>query len=154
MFTALGHRARLLAACLLMLLLAAPARAQQLDPSILSTLNYDQLQWLEDTATPGSWYAVLSGDPSTEGRFVILNKVLKGTFNRPHFHATARQIYVADGTWWVGSGADRNIADSVAKREGSYVDQPANQVHWDGAKDEDVLLLIAGEGPATETLIN
>ena len=85
---------------------------------------------------------------------MILNKVLKGTFTRPHFHATARQIYVADGTWWVGSGANRNTADSIAKREGSYVDQPANQVHWDGAKDEDVLLLIAGEGPATETLVN
>jgi len=153
MFTALGSRALLLAACLSMLVLATPARAQ-LDPSILSTLNYDQLEWLEDEATPGSWYTVLSGDPSKAGPFVILNKVLKGTFSRPHFHATARQVYVADGTWWVGGGTDRNIADSVAKSEGSYVDQPANQVHWDGAKDDDVLLMIAGEGPATETFVN
>jgi hypothetical protein len=138
----------------LVLTLAAPARAQQLDPSILSTLNYDQLQWVEDKTTPGSWYAVLSGDPSKAGPFVILNKVLKGTFNRPHFHDDARQVYVADGTWWVGGGKDRNIADSVAKEEGSSVDQPADQVHWDGAKDEDVLLLIAGEGPATATVVN
>jgi quercetin dioxygenase-like cupin family protein len=153
MFSAFRNRALLLAACLSMLVLTTPARAQ-VDASVLSNLNYDQLEWLEDRTTPGSWYAVLSGDPGKEGRFVILNKVLKGTFTRPHFHATARQIYVADGTWWVGSGANRNTADSIAKREGSYVDQPANQVHWDGAKDEDVLLLIAGEGPATENLVN
>ena len=25
------------------------------------------------------------------------------------------------------------------------------QVHWDGAKDEDAVLLIMGEGPATAT---
>jgi quercetin dioxygenase-like cupin family protein len=153
MFTTPRTWAFLLAAGLSILVLAIPARAQ-LDPSILSTLNYDQLEWLEDERTPGSWYVVLSGDPSTDGRFVILNKVLKGTFSRPHFHPTARRVYVAEGTWWVGSGKDRNIEDSVAKREGSYVDQPADQVHWDGAKDEDVLLLIAGEGPATETFVD
>jgi len=153
MFTALRSRALLLAACLSMFALATPARAQ-IDTSVLSNLNYDQLHWLEDKTTPGSWYAVLSGDPEKAGPFVILNKVLSGTFNRPHFHDTARQVYVVDGTWWVGSGANRNISDSVAKREGSYVNQPADQVHWDGAKDEDVLLLIAGEGPATATVVN
>jgi hypothetical protein len=26
-------------------------------------------------------------------------------------------------------------------------------VHWDGAKDEDAVLLIMGEGPATETMV-
>ena len=141
MFTLFGRSALLLAT---MLVFATPVQAQ-LDPSVLSTLNYDQLEWLEDKDNPGSWYTVLSGDPSTAGPFVILNKVLKGNFTRPHFHARARKIYVVDGTWWVGSGKEQNIAGSVAKPEGSY---------HDGAKDEDVLLLIAGEGPATDTFVN
>jgi hypothetical protein len=35
---------------------------------------------------------------------------------------------------------------------GSFVTHYAKQVHWDGAKDEDTILLIMGEGPATSTL--
>ena len=152
MFTPFSHRALLFAAQLLLLVMATPAKAQ-LDPSILSSLNYDQMQWLEDKVNPGSWYSILSGDPSTSGRFVILNKVLKGNFNRPHSHPRERQIYVVSGTWWVGTGRNRNPANSVARRPGTYVKHLANQVHWDGAKNEDVLLMIAGEGPAIDNFV-
>jgi hypothetical protein len=34
---------------------------------------------------------------------------------------------------------------------GSSVTHFGKQVHWDGAKDEDAVLLIMGEGPATST---
>ena len=34
---------------------------------------------------------------------------------------------------------------------GSYVVHPGKQVHWDGAKDGEVLLEIVGMGPATST---
>ena len=34
---------------------------------------------------------------------------------------------------------------------GSFVTHFGKQVHWDGAKDEDAVLLIVGEGPATST---
>ena len=51
------------------------------------------------------------------------------------------------GTWWVGAGADQNPDEAVATPAGSYVKHSANHVHWDGAKDEDVLLLIEGNGP-------
>ena len=32
---------------------------------------------------------------------------------------------------------------------GTFVTHFGKQVHWDGAKDEDAVLLIMGEGPAT-----
>jgi hypothetical protein len=34
---------------------------------------------------------------------------------------------------------------------GTFVTHFAKQVHYDGAKDEEVVVLIAGEGPATAT---
>ena len=34
---------------------------------------------------------------------------------------------------------------------GSFVTHCEKQVHWDGAKDEDAVLMIMGEGPATST---
>lgn len=146
MFTPFSRRALFFAAQLLMLVLTTPVRAQP-DPSVLNSVNWDQLQWFEDgrPTNPGSWYAVLSGNLAT-GPWVIVNKVLAGNFNRPHFHSYARYIYVIKGTWWVGAGLPQNINDSVATPPGTYV-KHFNQVHWDGAKNEDVLLLISGEGP-------
>ena len=152
MVTPFGRRAFFFAAQLLTLVLTTPVQAQ-LDPSILSSLNYNQMQWIEDKVNPGSWYTILSGDPSRSGPYVILNKVLKGNFNRPHSHPHDRQIYVVSGTWWVGTGTNQNPANSVATLPGSNVNHVANQVHWDGAKDEDVLLMVGGEGPAVDDFV-
>jgi hypothetical protein len=35
---------------------------------------------------------------------------------------------------------------------GAFVTHYGKQVHFDGAKDEDAVLLIVGEGPGTATL--
>jgi quercetin dioxygenase-like cupin family protein len=152
MFTPFSRRALFIAAQLLMIVLTAPVQAQPVqarpDPSVLNSVNWDQLQWLQDgrPTNPGSWYAILSGNPST-GPWVVVNKVAAGSFDQPHFHTYDRYIYVIKGTWWTGAGANLNINDSVATPPGSYVKHSANQVHWDGAKNEDVLLLISGDGP-------
>jgi hypothetical protein len=34
---------------------------------------------------------------------------------------------------------------------GTFVTDLAKGVHWDGAKDEDAVIVIIGEGPATDT---
>jgi len=152
MFTPFSRRALFFAAQLLMLILTAPVQAQtRPDPSVLNSVNWDQLQWFQDTrpTNPGSWYAVLSGNLST-GPWVIVNKVLAGNIDWPHFHANDRYIYVIKGTWWRGAGANQNPNNSVATPPGSYVKQSANEVHWDGAKNEDVLLLSSGDGPAPD----
>jgi hypothetical protein len=148
MFTKISGRALLFAAPLLMLVLTTPVQAQRPDPSVLDSVNWDQLQWFKDSrpTNPGSWYAILSGDVST-GPWVIVNKVEAGNFDQPHFHTYDRYIYVVKGTWWVGAGPTLNPDNSVARAPGSYVKHSATQVHWDGAKNEDVLLLISGEGP-------
>jgi hypothetical protein len=36
---------------------------------------------------------------------------------------------------------------------GTFVTHFGKQVHWDGAKDEDAIILIVGEGPATITRV-
>jgi hypothetical protein len=134
----------------LILFAMTPAQAQtKPDLSILDSVDWEKLEWIEDgrPTNPGSWYAVLSGDLST-GPWVIVNKVSAGNFNQPHRHHHDRvHIYVVDGTWWVGAGTSVNPNNAVPIPAGSYVQHLAGHVHWDGAKDEDVLLLIYGEGP-------
>ena len=51
-----------------------------------------------------------------------------------------------------GVGAEiRSGQGHHADAGGSFVTHFGKQVHWDGAKDEDAVLLIMGEGPATST---
>jgi hypothetical protein len=82
-----------------------------------------------------------------------MTKWLAGNhFSRPHFHPNDRFITVVSGTWWVGSGPDFDPDKaSVPMPAGSFVTHYAKQVHWDGAKDTDAVLLIVGEGPAAST---
>jgi len=70
-------------------------------------------------------------------------------FSRPHFHPNDRYIVVLQGTWWVGTGPEFDPAKTTPMPAGSFVTHFAKEVHWDGAKDEDAVLLIMGEGPAT-----
>ena len=57
------------------------------------------------------------------------------------------------GTWWAGTGKKFDPANTVAMPAGTFVTHFGKQVHWDGAKDEDAILLIVGEGPATITRV-
>ena len=78
-------------------------------------------------------------------------KSLKGAdFSRPHVHPGALFTTVLSGTWWVGTGNKFDPANlTVPMKPGTFVTHYGNRVHWDGAKDEDVTLLIIGEGPMT-----
>ena len=100
----------------------------------------------------GAQSAVVVGDPNKPGFYMVYNKWTKGNhFSRPHFHPNDRYIVVLQGTWWVGSGPKFDPANTTPMPAGSFVTHFGKQVHWDGAKDEDAVLLIMGEGPATST---
>jgi hypothetical protein len=114
----------------------------------------DQIPWSVVDAR-GAQNAVVVGDPSKPGFYMVYTKWTKGNhFSRPHFHPNDRYIVVLQGTWWVGSGAKFDPEHgTVPMPTGSFVTHYGKQVHWDGAKDEDAVLLIMGEGPATSTQV-
>src|SRR4051794_27700465 len=66
----------------------------------------------------------------------------------PHFHPETRYITVLKGTWWVGSGPKFDKDATTPVPAGSVVVHHANQIHWDGAKDEEVIVQISGVGPS------
>ena len=131
--------------------MAAISRAVELDPKVLAYKLPDQINW--GPVTPaGNQQAVLFGDPSKPGLYGVMVKWLAGNhFSKPHFHPNDRFITVLSGTWWVGSGSDFDPIASVPMPAGSFVTHYGKQVHWDGAKDTDTVLLIVGDGPATST---
>ena len=48
--------------------------------------------------------AVLFGDPSKPGPYVMRLKWNPGFMSRPHFHQHDRFFIVISGTWWMGTG--------------------------------------------------
>jgi hypothetical protein len=125
--------------------------AAELNPAALIYKLPDQIPWSPVTSR-GAQSAVVVGDPTKPGFYAVYNKWTKGNhFSRPHFHPNDRYIVVLQGTWWVGTGPKFDPANTTPMPAGSFVTHFGKQVHWDGAKDEDAVLLIMGEGPATST---
>ena len=126
--------------------------AAELNPAAVIYKLPDQISWGPVNAA-GAQSAVVAGDPTKPGFYAVYNKWTKGNhFSRPHFHPNDRYIVVLQGTWWVGSGPKFDPEHgTVPLPAGSFVTHFGKQVHWDGAKDEDAVLLIMGEGPATST---
>ncbi|MET0677289.1 MAG: cupin domain-containing protein [Bradyrhizobium sp.] len=146
-----NRRWRDLAIVLVSFATVSTAGAAELNPAALAYKLPDQIPWGPVNAA-GAQSAVVLGDPTKPGFYMVYNKWTKGNhFSRPHFHPNDRFIVVLQGTWWVGTGPKFDPANTVAMPAGSFVTHFAKQVHWDGAKDEDAVLLIMGEGPGTST---
>jgi redox-sensitive bicupin YhaK (pirin superfamily) len=132
---------------------AGLTRTMELDPAALSYRLPDQIKWRTPFGiAPGIESSVLAGDPTQPGLYVIMVRWIAGNhFSRPHIHAHDRFITVLKGTWWVGTGKKFDPDGTVPMPAGAFVTHYGGQAHFDGAKDEDALLLITGEGPDTPT---
>ena len=129
--------------------------AAELNPAAVTYKLPDQIPWGPIDAR-GAQNAVVVGDPGKPGFYMVYTKWTKGNhFSHPHFHPNDRYIVVLQGTWYVGSGPKFDPEHgTTAMPAGSFVTHFGKQVHWDGAKDQDAVLLIMGEGPATATEVN
>ena len=105
----------------------------------------------------GGIQAIIMGDPTEPGVYVVRVTFSPGQGSRPHFHSQDRFATVIRGTWWVALGANGDIYEPenmVAMKPGSFVFHPANANHYDGAKDEEVVVQIIGMGPVTTTMLD
>ena len=144
--------APLFVACVALPLLAAKklTRAPQqmsLDPATTAYTRPGQIHWQHDPI--GADTAVLEGDPSKPGMYIVRVKWAPHHMSHPHWHPNDRFITVLSGTWWVGTGAKFDPERTAPMPAGSFVTDFAKHVHYDGAKDQEVTLEIVGEGPAT-----
>jgi hypothetical protein len=125
------------------------AKGPDLNPLALTFKLPDQIKWTDSPS--GTSSAVLYGDPTKPGLYIMLNKWHAHHNSRPHFHPNDRFITVLSGTWWVNTGSKYDPDHMVPMPTGSFVTHYGKQIHYDGAKDEDTVLEIVGEGPATAT---
>ena len=123
--------------------------AAEPDPKIMKYQLPKDIKW--STSPSGNSTAILHGDPSKPGLYIVLTKWSPGKMSRPHMHPNDRFITVISGTWWVGWGEKYDPASTYPVPAGSFVTHYGKQIHYDGAKEGDTVLLIMGDGPAAST---
>jgi quercetin dioxygenase-like cupin family protein len=138
----------LFALCLFSLATAASA---QTDARGFVRLTPEQADWKDVPNAHGVQTAVISGDPGKAGLYVIRVKFPPGIMSAPHFHPEDRHAVVLKGTWYTGTDDTWDPDRTVALKPGSYMKHPAGAIHYDGAKDEEVIVQIAGYGPSGTT---
>ena len=125
-----------------------PAKAD-IDPKALIYTLPDKIQW--SGQADGAQNAVLVGDPSKPGLYIVLTKWTAHHNSHPHFHPNDRYVMVLSGTWWVGTGSKYDPDGMKPLPTGTFVRHVGKEIHYDGAKDGDTVLEIVGMGPATAT---
>jgi quercetin dioxygenase-like cupin family protein len=133
-------------------LLAALALGQKSTEPV-SRVTPEQLKWVNEPDGLGFRQAVVAGDPSKPGIYVIHVRFPPGVMSRPHMHREDRYATVIRGTWYTGEGTEFAPDKTVALKPGSFMKHPAGTPHFDGAKDEEVILQLVGIGPSQTTRV-
>jgi quercetin dioxygenase-like cupin family protein len=145
------RKAVIAAGALLAALLSGPASSQAvLDPSHVLAIMPKDIKW---QGPPGEERAPLFGDQTKPGVYALLIKWSPGNNSQPHSHSMDRVGYVISGTWWTSTSTTPDKATMKPIPAGSTVLHVANTVHWDGARDEETIILMTGVGPVTTTRI-
>lgn len=134
------------------LLSFGPAAAGDLDRA-MTALRPDAIVWRDASGMPGLQYAIVSGNPQQAGPYTVRVKFSPGSMSRPHWHPERRFITVLQGTWWAGAGEIFDPAGTVPLPAGSFITHHPFEVHFDGAKDEEVIVQISGIGPSATNFV-
>lgn len=101
----------------------------------------------------GAQLAVLSGDPMGTGPFAVRLKMPDGYKIGPHWHPTAENVTVIEGTFLVGMGDQYSESSLKWLAAGSYAQMPQHQNHYASAKG-DTTIQVEGMGPFQMTYVN
>jgi len=120
----------------------------------ITVTKADDLKWQDYPNLPGVKFAVIAGNPKQAGFYTIRAKFAPGTMSRPHWHPETRYVTVLQGTWWAGEGAKFDREATTPLPAGTFAVHTARAVHYDGAKDEEVIVQISGIGPSDTVLVD
>lgn len=101
----------------------------------------------------GAQMAVLSGDPSKEGFYVVRLKVPAGFKIAPHTHPNDENVTVLSGTFHIGTGEKADQSKGTMLKAGGYSRVAKGMAHYAWFSEETVLQL-HGMGPQGITYVN
>ena len=139
---------------ILCLLILGTARAQE-GKSGHVIMGAPEIKW--GPAPPvfekGASMAVISGDPSKAGPFVVRLKMPAGYKIAPHWHPTDEHVTVISGTFGLGMGEKFDVKALKSLAAGGYGLMPAEMRHFAMAKTA-ATVQVHGTGPFALNYVN
>ena len=114
-----------------------------------------EVKWKDGpgSLSAGAKFAVLEGDPTKEGPFVMRLWFPDGFRVQPHWHPKVERVTVISGTLNLGMGEKFDQSATREMPAGTFGFWPAGMRHFAWAKGETVLQL-HGTGPWMITYVN
>ena len=118
-------------------------------------IRSDQIRWSPGppSLAKGAEFAVLSGDPSKDGPFVMRLKLPKGFQIAPHSHSKPEVVTVLSGTFRIGMGETVDPSKASPLPAGGFFTFPPGRTHF-ASMDEDTIVQLNSTGPWTVNYVN
>jgi quercetin dioxygenase-like cupin family protein len=122
--------------------------AHQPGQSVFKSILPEDVEWKPFQAFPPSVrLAVLVGEPSEPGPYVIRVKVPFGVKLMPHRHPEDRIYTVLSGVFYIGLGDQFEVDNLQAYPPGSVIVLPGNTSHFHWAKSGEYVSQVTANGP-------
>jgi len=113
----------------------------------------DNVKWVDHPAFPGVKLAVLYGNPSQSGPFVVRLWFPANYQVPPHFHPVDENVTIISGSANLGHGDRFDKSQSKRYVAGDFFRVPTNMRHY-AWTTEDTVLQVHSVGPTGYTQVN
>ena len=140
---------KLASALALLLIGTAPLLADDMP------INADAIKWGPAPAVlpTGADMAVIAGDPSKDGIYVLRLKLPAGYKIAAHNHPTSEYVTVISGSFHIGMGDKVDETKGIELTAGGFGVAPQGMNHYAWATS-DTVVQVHGEGPFAITYVN
>jgi quercetin dioxygenase-like cupin family protein len=123
-------------------------RPHQPGQAVFRSILPEDIDWKPFPAFPPSArLAVLVGEPTQAGPYVIRVKVPSGVKLMPHKHPEDRIYTVMSGVFYIGLGGEFDGDKAKAYPSGSVIVLPGNTSHFHWAKSGEYVTQVTAIGP-------
>jgi len=129
------------------------AAGQAQSAHVMATLNSSQWGPAPPMLPAGAQIAVLAGDPTSTGNYVVRLKFPANYTIPAHSHPTNENVVVVSGDLLVGMGDTVNKSAAAGLGLGGFGMLPANMNHFAFTKQETIITLF-GQGPVEFKYVN
>jgi quercetin dioxygenase-like cupin family protein len=118
------------------------------DQGVFRSVLPEEIDWQPFAAFPPSArLAVVVGDPSRSGPYVVRVKVPSGVKLMPHRHHEDRVYTVLSGVFYIGRGDTFDEGKLQAYPPGSLIVLPGDTAHFHWAKSGEYITQVTAIGP-------
>lgn len=139
------------AAMLLLLVSSSPLLAEDMPAPV----NAGAIKWgpAPSFLPAGAKIAVIAGDPSKQGMFVLRLDMPKNYAIAAHNHPTSEYVTVISGDFHIGMGDKLDKAKGIHLTRGGFGVAPAQMNHYAWTTSR-TIVQVHGEGPFAITYVN